>query len=122
MELSPTGVVLFARYVFDGCARIYGGDTTVNQLRILNELYQSHMAGREVSQRQIAESLGIPASSVSRTIIKLLEGGWIREYPHPADRRRRLYRLSQKTLRMNTEGPDSFDAAVAYAEKVGRNI
>jgi DNA-binding MarR family transcriptional regulator len=73
----------------------FGGDTTINQLRIghyigLMSLYK----GMPTSNKDIADALSIPRSTVSRIVADCIEKGWVIEQPHPEDGRKRLFLIA----------------------------
>ena len=69
----------------------FKGDSTVNQLRIghyigLASLYENKLT----SNTDIAETLGIPKTTVSRIVADCMDKGWLVEVPDPDDGRRKL--------------------------------
>ena len=73
----------------------FGGDTTINHLRIGNfiGLKSQHM-GEATSNAEIAEALGISRPTVSRIVADFLASGWICDEPHPSDGRKRLLTIN----------------------------
>jgi DNA-binding MarR family transcriptional regulator len=86
-----------ARYVkalmgemFGSLSDQFGGNTTINQMRIghyigLMSLYHN----KPTNNKDIAETLGIPRSTVSRIVADCIERGWVVEQRDPDDRRRK---------------------------------
>ena len=76
--------------------RKYGGEATLNELRVMNHVFRSELAGVDVGVAQTSRALGIPKSTVSRIVLKLRLAGWISEQAAPDDGRRRFLRLTPK--------------------------
>ena len=75
-------------------AKHFGGETTLNHLRIgsyigLKSMYQ----GTTTSNKDISETLGISRPTVSRIVHEFIERKWVRERPHPEDGRRRMLEI-----------------------------
>lgn len=82
----------------DMVASKYGGDATVNEVRVMNCVFRGHMIGKDVGVSFISRELGIPKSTVSRAVLDLRANGWIREELSSLDGRKRFLRLTSKLL------------------------
>ena len=70
----------------------FNGDTTLNLLEIGNYIgLMSQYEDQPTSNKDIAEALGIPRSTVSRIVADLISRGWVAQVPHPEDGRRKLF-------------------------------
>ena len=69
---------------------------TVNQLRVWEYIEHGYDTGQPAGVTEIARALGMSKSYVSETVRKGLDTGWLREEPHPEDRRRRLLLPSEQ--------------------------
>ena len=75
-------------------AEKYHGDTTLNEMRVMNKMVYFEFRGRTSTVTQLSSALGIPKSTVSRSVKSLRDSGWITEIPDPSDRRIRTLLLS----------------------------
>lgn len=60
-------------------------------------LHTSH-AGRELTQTELAERLGIGRSSLVGLLDRMTQDGWVERRPHDTDRRRNLVHLSPRAV------------------------
>ena len=81
----------------------YGGDATVNEIRVMNYVLRANLAGRDVGVSCAAKALDIPKSTVSRAAQKFRTSGWLDEVTSEADGRRRHLKLTARII-------DRFDA------------
>ena len=76
----------------------YGGDATINEVRVMNCVFRSHLAKTNIGVTCISKALAIPKSTVSRAVLNLRADGWIREENSLCDGRRIFLRLTSKLL------------------------
>ena len=80
----------------------YGGQMTVNQLRVIHSvlscLYR-HGAHYPCTSKWIHEDTGIPVSTISRAMAGLVATGWMAEEQNPEDGRSRVIKLGPKSDR-----------------------
>ena len=76
---------------------------TINQLRVWEYVEHSYDTGVPVGVTAIAEALGLSKGYVSETVTKGLSTGWLREEPHPDDRRKRLVLPSEQAHQRREE-------------------
>ncbi len=75
-------------------ARHFGGETTLNHLRIGSYIaLMSLYVGDATSNKDIAETLGISRPTVSRIVHEFIQQKWVRERAHPEDGRRRIIEI-----------------------------
>ncbi|MEM7543452.1 MAG: MarR family transcriptional regulator [Pseudomonadota bacterium] len=79
----------------------YGGETTLNELRVVAECYRAHAYGHIISVSTLANSLQIPMSTAHRAVTNLIAKGWIHDRRDPEDGRRRVIELTEKGLQTN---------------------
>lgn len=91
----------------------YGGDITVNQIRIL------HFIARYIAERgdyathsAICRCLGLPAATVTRAVTTFVEKGVLKEATDPKDARRRCIRFAD-----NHAGKEMRTKALELAQK-----
>jgi DNA-binding MarR family transcriptional regulator len=73
----------------------FEGQTTLNDLRIGNYIgLLSQHQSKATSNKNIAEALDIPPSTVSRIVKGFVEANWVTEYPHPEDGRKKLLHIT----------------------------
>ena len=71
----------------------FGGMTTINDLRVGSYIgLRSLHEGEPVTNKEIAEKLGISPSTVTKIVADFVEQKWVKEKPHPYDgRKKQLY-------------------------------
>jgi predicted transcriptional regulator len=75
----------------DLLARHFGGQRTLNHLRVGNFIgLCCQCDGRPTSNHEIAQALSLSRATVSRIVSDFVQAGWVTEFPHPEDGRRRL--------------------------------
>ncbi|MCU7871755.1 MAG: MarR family winged helix-turn-helix transcriptional regulator [Candidatus Thiodiazotropha sp. (ex Lucinoma borealis)] len=80
----------------------YGGQTTVNQLRVIHSVLTCLFRNgpdHRCTTKWIHDDTGIPLSTISRAVAGLVENGWLAEVPHPEDGRSRIVGLGPKSDR-----------------------
>ena len=76
----------------------YGGDSTLNEIRVMNFVLRANLAGKDVGVSCVSRVLGIPKSTVSRAVLKFRANGWLEEVTSNSDGRRRNLRLTRKVV------------------------
>ncbi len=74
----------------------YGGQTTVNQLRVIHSVLICLLRNGPnypCTAKWIHEDTDIPLSTISRATAGLVDTGWMTEEQHPEDGRSRIIRL-----------------------------
>ncbi len=74
----------------------YGGETTLNELRVIAACYQAFTHERSASITTLSEELNIPTSTVHRAVTNLMSKGWIVDKPDLSDGRKRIISLSEQ--------------------------
>jgi DNA-binding MarR family transcriptional regulator len=81
-------VMEFTADVLGLLSRHFGGDTTLNHLRIGNYIgIQTLFHDRPTTNKEIANALGISPSTVSRTVTEFIARGYVGEQSHEDDGR-----------------------------------
>ena len=83
-----------SRGYFELLLDMHAGTITLNELRILAAVAESHINDESKGVTMIAAELSLPRSTVSRVVIRAVAEGRMVELPHPYDQRRRIIRLS----------------------------
>ena len=97
-QKNHANLIQFASMLFRLVTEKYGGSTTLNELTVLNYGFVRHSRGKDISVTRAADDLSIPKSSVSRILTGLRSKGLVIEEPHPSDRRRRIFKVSNLQL------------------------
>ncbi len=121
MRITNRTIAEFTFRFWHKMSENYGGERTVNELRVLNAVLGCNLKKNSVScswgTTQIAKHLGIPKSTVSRAVYNLVQKGWLREKPHPEDRRRRIVLLGPNAVEHRKADWQEFcDWIVAHSE------
>ncbi len=76
-DVTPQAVVGFARNLYSLLAEKFGGDTTLNELRLMNQIIFCHFKGRCCSVTALHNVTGIPIPTVSRAVDHLQYSGFL---------------------------------------------
>lgn len=111
MKKATTNTVsIFTFKLFEKMSMKYGGETTINELRVMNCAYYYHFADKVCYQKTMVKQLGITKSTVSRSVFNLVKKGWLVEVLEEDDRR--LHRLclgEQALCRAESDWQESID-------------
>ncbi len=97
-EVTAQAVVKFTRNLFKTLDGKYGGDCTLNELRVINQIILCHVDGRACSVTALHKVTGIPIPTVSRSVAHLQSDGWLSAQQDPDDGRRRIISLGPRSL------------------------
>jgi len=94
MRITNNTITEFSALLFRKMSEKYGGETTLNELRVMNQVWRCHLrcSKCDCGPTALSEMTGIPKSTVSRTVFNLIQAGWLVEERHPNDRRRNIVR------------------------------
>ncbi len=96
-DVTPKALLEFHRNLLRELSMNYGGDTTINELRVLNQIIYCGIEGRTCSVTALHKVTGIPMPTVSRAVTNLQNGGWLCETRDPDDGRKRVITLSPRS-------------------------
>ncbi len=99
-DVTPQAVVEFSRNLLRQLAVKYGGDRTLNELRVMNQILRCSLQGRSCSVTALHKATGIPMPTVSRSVAHLQNDGWLSERQHPDDGSRRIISLGPRSLEL----------------------
>ncbi len=117
MRITEATITKFGWHFFKKMSTKYGGDTTINELRVINQVYACHSEERTTGVMELSRKLDIPKSTVSRAVFSLLVRGWLAEEPHEEDGRRREVTLGPVALeRREADWRDCIDWMVEFSE------
>ena len=102
-EVTAHVVVEYAKNLFRMLTEKYGGASTLNELRVINQVILCHSKGRSCSVTALYKATGIPKSTVSRIVTNLQRDGWVSDRPDRTDRRKRIISLGPSSLDRTTE-------------------
>ncbi|MEM6514212.1 MAG: MarR family transcriptional regulator [Pseudomonadota bacterium] len=114
MKITEKTIAEFSRHLFERVAKKYGGDCTINELRVMNAAYWYSFNDNLCTPTLLAQTTGIPKSTVSRSLASLIDKGWLTDEQDPEDRRRRIIRLSEKSAKSRST---DFSDAVGWLEE-----
>ena len=97
-DVTAQVVIEFTRNVFKTVAEKYGGDCTLNEVRIMNQIIRCHLKGRDCTVTALHKVTGISIPTVSRSVIHLQAEGWLSAQRDPDDGRKRIISLSPRSL------------------------
>ena len=105
-DVTAQALVIFHRDLLKELAGKYGGEFTINELRIMNQIIRCSLKGRHCSVTGIHKATGIPLPTVSRSVAHLQSEGWLLEQPDPTDGRKRLICLGPRSLELTSSDID----------------
>ena len=94
MKSTDNTITTFTRWFFAHLAEKYGGDVTLNELRVINRIYSESFTTRAAHVTTLAASLNMPMSTVARAVGNLITKGWLIESTNGDDGRVRDIYLS----------------------------
>ena len=94
---SPT-LVEYARSLYSLLAEKFGSDTTLNELRVMNQIILCHSKGRRCSVTTLHKVTGIPISTVSRAVAHLRYSGYLTDRRDPRDGRKRIISIDSRAF------------------------
>ena len=97
-EITAQAVVEYTRNLFRTLAEKYGGDCTLNELRVMNQVIRCSLEGRTCGVTALHKVTGIPIPTVSRAVAHLHSGGWLSDRRDPDDGRKRIITLGPRSL------------------------
>jgi DNA-binding MarR family transcriptional regulator len=85
--------------LFDHIIEKYGGETTLNEFRVMNQITLCYLRGiSPCSFSCLAANTPVKRSTISRVVTRLVERGYLREETDQWDRRRRQIYLTESFL------------------------
>ena len=96
-DITAQTLVQFHRTLLKELSDSYGGDSTLNELRIMNQIISCSLKDRTCSVTALHKITGIPLATVSRSVASLQEGGWVSERADPNDGRKRILSLGPRS-------------------------
>ncbi len=98
-DVTAQAVLEFSGNLLRDLAENYGGDCTLNELRVMNQILRCHLVGRSCYVTDLHKVTGIPIPTVSRAVANLQRDGWLSERRDPTDGRKRLITLGPRSLK-----------------------
>ncbi len=97
-DVTAQAVVQFTRILLRVLSEKNGGDTTLNELRVMNQIILCHVKGRCCSVTALHKVTGIPIPTVSRVVAHLQYSGYLSDRRNPDDGRKRIISLAPRLL------------------------
>ena len=102
-DITPQAVVEFSQKLLRELAEIYGGDCTLNEIRVMNQVIRCSLEGRTCCVTALHRVTGIPIPTVSRSVTNLQDDGWLSDRRDPADGRKRIISLGPRSQQQATD-------------------
>ncbi len=96
-DVTAKAVVEFTRNLCRTAAEKYGGESTLNELRVMNQIIRCHLEGMTCSVTALHKVTGIPIPTVSRSVAHLQSNGWLSDRRDPTDGRKRIISLGPRS-------------------------
>jgi DNA-binding MarR family transcriptional regulator len=97
-DVTARAVVEFTRILYRRLSEAFGGETTLNEVRVMNQIICCHLQGKYCYVTSLHKETGIPIPTVSRAVANLQSDGWLSERRDPNDGRRRIISLGPRSL------------------------
>ncbi len=97
-DVTSQAVVEFARNLYSLLAEKFGGDTTLNELRVMNQIILCHIKGRRCGVTALHKVTGIPIPTVSRAVAHLQYSGYLTDRRDPRDGRKRIISIDSRAF------------------------
>ena len=110
-EVTPQVVVEFGRRQLRLLSEKYGGDCTLNEMRVMNQVIRCSLEGQNCCVTALHKVTGIPIPTVSRSVNNLVTDGWLADRPDPADGRKRIITLGPRSAELTG---DAINEAVQW--------
>ena len=102
-DVTAQTVVEFSRNLLKDLAEKYGGDCTLNELRVMNQILRCHVDGRTCCVTALHKVTGVPIPTVSRSVAHLQSNGWLSVQQDPDDGRKRIISLGPRSLELTLD-------------------
>ena len=99
-DVTAQAVVEFTRTILKTLSDRFGGEITLNELRVINQVVRCHVAGRTCGVTALHRVTGIPIPTVSRSVGHLQSEGWLSERPDPSDGRKRTIFIGPRSMKL----------------------
>jgi len=99
-DVTAPAVVEFTRTLFRTLSDRFGGETTLNELRVITQVVRCQLAGRTCCVTALHQVTGIPIPTVSRCVANLQGDGWLSEQPDPSDGRKRIIFICPRSVKL----------------------
>ncbi len=96
--VTARALIEFHRILLKEIAENFGGDITLNEIRIMNQIILCSVEGRTCYVTALHKMTGIPIPTVSRTVAKLQNKGWLSERRDFDDGRKRQIFLVPRSV------------------------
>ena len=106
--VTATAIIEFTRILYAALAEKYGGDRTLNELRVMNQIILCSLEGRTCNVTALHKITGIPIPTVSRSVAHLQSEGWLSEQRDPDDGRKRLICLGPRSIELASDDINEF--------------
>jgi DNA-binding MarR family transcriptional regulator len=117
-DVTAQAVIEFSRNGLRILAEKYGGDCTLNEVRVMIQIIRCQLEGRTCSVTNLHKATGIPIPTVSRAVANLQRDGWLSEKRDPTDGRKRLISFGPRSLQ-NT--PDDIKLSIQWINNFFRH-
>ena len=96
--VTARALIEFHRILLKEIAENFGGDITLNEIRIMNPIILCSVQGRTCYVTALNKMSWIPIPTVSRTVAKLQNKGWLSERRDFDDGRKRQIFLGPRSV------------------------
>jgi DNA-binding MarR family transcriptional regulator len=103
-EVTAQAVAQINRRLFKALAGKYGGECTLNEVRVMNQIICCSLEGQTCSVTSLHRATGIPTPTVSRSVANLQADLWLSDRRDPDDGRKRVITLGPRSLKETHDG------------------
>jgi len=99
-DVTAPAVVEFTRTLFKTLSDRFGGEITLNELRVITQVVRCNLAGRTCTVTDLHKVTGIPIPTVSRSVAHLQSERWLSSQPDPSDGRKRIIFIGRRSMKL----------------------
>jgi DNA-binding MarR family transcriptional regulator len=101
-DVTAQVIIEFTRKLYRALAEKFGGDCTLNEVRVMNQIMLCSLNGEFCNVTGLHKETGIPMPTVSRSVANLQRKGWLTTQQDPDDGRRRIVTLGPRSVELAT--------------------
>lgn len=105
-KITSAAIVEMNRRLLRHVAEKYGGECTLNELRVVNQIIICSLKGKTCCVTAIHVATNIPIPTVSRAVANLQNDGWLSERRDPDDGRKRIISMNPSALKLARDSID----------------
>lgn len=115
-------IIEMTHELFEMLSDKFGGDKTLNEIRVMNQVIGCDHARQACEVSFLAETTGIAISTVRRVVGNLFDQGFLHERINPDDRRRTIITLGPRSERITDDIEEIRERITALREEAYKRL